>query len=382
MHKLKIEKIAIHERTWIGAHVPYDRTDWREKVKNIQGRYWHTDEKLWLIPYHPDSYRHLKNLIGPDNIEVMHTPTPRKLLPPRLPLKIIQSPKKALVKPQLSEQYSQAVSNYEDKLRLLRYSYETLKNYRNTFILFCRYFEKQYHSVSDIPKEAARQYMLKLIRDTKMSTSGQNQLVSALKFYFEKVLGQDKTYYDLERPRENRKLPNILSREEVKKLFAAVGNQKHKCILMMLYSAGLRLSEVVNLRRADVWIDRGQVFVKNGKGGKDRMTTLSPKMVIELEKYWQEYSAHYWLFEGQTGGQYSKRSVQEIMKQAVIASGVNPYVTVHSLRHSFATHLYEGGMSSRSIQQLLGHESLETTERYTHLTEVHRSNLRSPLDDL
>lgn len=382
--KLKIEKLSIGEKIYIGCYIPFDRTDWREKVKNIQGRIWHDDEKVWLIPYTTETYQRFKALIGEKDIEVVPSTVCRKVLPPRVPLKIInQQPKTFAAKEQqaLSHEYNQAVLDFETKIRLIRYSYLTVKNYRNTFILFCRYFEHQYESPRLIPKEAARQYMLKLIREKNMSTSGQNQLVSALKFYFEKVLGKDPEYYDLERPKAPNKLPSILSKEEIKRLFSVVGNQKHRCILMMLYSAGLRLGEVVNLRKVDILIDRRQIFIKNAKGAKDRTSILSEKMFSELEKYWQEYPTTYWLFEGQTGGQYSPRSVQEIMKQAVIASKVNPLVTCHSLRHSFATHLLESGTDLRYIQELLGHNDPKTTERYTHVTNKGRSNLKSPLDD-
>ncbi len=151
---------------------------------------------------------------------------------------------------------------------------------------------------------------------------------------------------------------------------------------MTIYSGGLRLSELTNLRITDIHPDRQEVFIHSGKGKKDRFTTLSKKLVKELAIYQLEYSPTYWLFEGQTGGQYSTRSVQDILRRSVKVAGINPYATVHTLRHSFATHLLEHGVSLRHIQELLGHGSSKTTEIYTHISNVHRRSIDSPLDRL
>ena len=187
--------------------------------------------------------------------------------------------------------------------------------------------------------------------------------------------------YDF-RPRKPKKLPTVLSQEEVLALFRAVSNLKHRCILMLIYSAGLRLGELVRLRIEDVFIPQRKIFVKAAKGKKDRYTVLSDKMLVVLQKYLGNYHPDYWLFEGQTGGPYSARSVQNVLRKAVKQAGVNPYATVHTLRHSFATHLLENGMDLRYIQALLGHSSPKTTEIYTHITEKARNRFRSPLDTL
>jgi integrase/recombinase XerD len=151
---------------------------------------------------------------------------------------------------------------------------------------------------------------------------------------------------------------------------------------MLIYAGGLRVSELVNLRKDDILIDRMQLFVKGGKGKKDRYTVFSKKLLNQLTQYLKDYTPAYWLFEGQDYGQYSVRSVQAILRQAVTRSGVNPYATVHTLRHSFATHLLENGTDLRYIQQLLGHASSKTTEIYTHITRKGEEKLKSPLDDL
>ena len=165
-------------------------------------------------------------------------------------------------------------------------------------------------------------------------------------------------------------------------MLKATGNNKHKCILMLIYSAGLRLGELVRLKIRDIDPDRMRIFVYAGKGKKDRYTLFSVKAVLNLQAYLKEYGPDDWLFEGQDGGQYSKRSVQAIFKKACRKAGIKKPVTVHSLRHSFATHLHEKGINLRHIQDLLGHESSKTTEIYTHLTSKGFDNLQSPLDHL
>ena len=171
-----------------------------------------------------------------------------------------------------------------------------------------------------------------------------------------------------------------MSIEEVRRLFAAVSNLKHRCILKIVYGGGLRLGEVVNLRLSDIRSDWLQVFINDGKGKKDRYTTLSATFLEELRGYFQEYCPQHWLFEGQSGGQYSKRSVQAILRKAVDKSKVNPLCMVHTLRHSYATHLLESGVSLRHIQELLGQADSKTTERYTHVSTAEKQRITSPLD--
>lgn len=175
---------------------------------------------------------------------------------------------------------------------------------------------------------------------------------------------------------------DILSEKEVGDILKAAENLKHRCILMLIYAAGLRLGEVVNLKIRDIDSDRMQLFVKAGKGKKDRHTLLSKKVLLNLRMYYKQYSPKDWLFEGADGGPYGKRSVQHIFRRACQKAGIRKHATVHTLRHSFATHLLEKGISLRYIQALLGHQSSKTTEIYTHLTNKGFGKLTSPLDDL
>lgn len=273
-----------------------------------------------------------------------------------------------------------ALSKFEEKLILLAYAINTRKTYRNFFIPFLIHFEDR--NLAEVKKSEIEQYMVALIKMRGLSKTSQNQMVNAIKFYYEKVLERDRSFYKLGRPRKDNKLPGVLSKSEVLRLLQASKNLKHRCILMLIYSAGLRLSELIGLQLQDIREDRMQIRIRKGKGNKDRYSILSIKACEMLRKYRAAYRPDLWLFEGQTGGQYSKRSVQNILKAALIASGVDSYATVHTLRHSFATYLLEAGTSLRYIQELLGHSSSKTTEIYTHITTNGKAQVVSPLDQM
>ncbi len=234
----------------------------------------------------------------------------------------------------------------------------------------------------DITEADIREYLLYLIEEKEVSMSYQNQAINAIKFYYEQVLGRPvKTYY-IQRPKTGRKLPNVLSEQEVQMILKHTANIKHKAILSLIYSAGLRRGELINLKPADIDSKRMYVKIRGGKGDKDRYSILSEKVLELLRKYFREYKPKEWLFEGQFGGQYSATSIQHILKDAVHRAGIRKRVTVHTLRHCFATHLLEHGVDLRYIQELLGHQSPKTTEIYTHITQRGLGKIKSPLDNL
>lgn len=254
-----------------------------------------------------------------------------------------------------------------------------MKTYKHFFSLLLMYFPDRHPDT--LEKKDIVNFLLTSSEQKSWSASTQNQAVNAIKFYFEKVQGQKRTFYEL-RPRKGRSLPNVFSEEEIKRLLSVIKNVKHRTLLMLIYSAGLRIGESIGLRKEDVSMERNSIFVKGGKGKKDRFTVLSEGMVKQLASYKSIYKPDYWLFEGQDGGPYSATSIRKVFRRAVAKSGVNPYSTVHTLRHSFATHLLERGMDLRYIQELLGHNSSETTQIYTHITKRGREKLVSPLDFL
>ena len=236
-------------------------------------------------------------------------------------------------------------------LILNRYSEHTVRSYKYHFKEFLIIFRNQ--NIEELPKEDIENYIVSLIKKRKIAESTQNQVINSIKFYYEKVLGLPKKRYNFARPKRPNSLPNVLSQEEVVALINSIDNIKHKCIMILIYSSGLRLSEAINLRVRDINKDRRTIFIKDGKGKKDRYTVLAENVLPILQAYQKQYQPNYWLFEGQYGGQYSKRSVQEIFKKAKEKSMVNPFATVHTLRHSFATHCLEAGYSTAMIPRNL-----------------------------
>ena len=210
----------------------------------------------------------------------------------------------------------------------------------------------------------------------------QNQSINAIKFYYERVLGGKRKIYLVERPKREKVLPVVLNEEEIISTIRQVKNIKHKAIILLIYSSGLRLSELLNLRIRDIDSKRMQVFVSQSKGRKDRYTLLSKKALTVLRQYVKEYKPKEWLFEGEKGQQYSESSVQTIVKDAFRKAGITKRASTHTLRHCFGTHLLETGTDLRYIQALMGHESSKTTEIYTHITTKGFDQIKNPLDNM
>ncbi|MBL7135232.1 MAG: site-specific integrase [Candidatus Marinimicrobia bacterium] len=269
---------------------------------------------------------------------------------------------------------------FEEILKLRRYSENTVKSYKSHFSQFLAYYPG--HAPEQITDEQIRAYLLYLVTKKNVSISYQNQVINAIKFYYEKVVGRPTSTYYLQRPKKEKKLPVVLSEEEVVKILRQIINLKHKCIIYLIYSAGLRLSEVINLKISDIDSSRKVITIKAAKGKKDRISLLSDRVLTLLREYYKQYKPKEWLFEGQKGGQYSKKSVQNIFKNALLKSKIGKRASVHTLRHSFATHLLEQGTDLRYIQVLLGHKNSKTTEIYTHITKSAFNKIKSPIDSL
>ena len=343
-------------------------------VDGIAGMYWNEDIGAWMLPYVKNTLVQLRRIFA-ERLSINFT------ISPHIPKQWRKTNSVPYKKKQHAPLVHQDVLiSFEEKLLLLRYAHNTRKTYRNFFIPFLKHFESS--CIQELTVSQIEQYAVSRIRMKGLGPTSQNQLINAVKFYYEKVLGKDRRYYNIGRPRKAKKLPEVLSEQEVLRILKAPKNLKHQCILLLVYSAGLRLSEVVGLQLQDLRIDRNQLRIRGGKGNKDRYTILSSKALERLRTYMDSYHPQLWLFEGQTGGQYSKRSVQNVFKQALIVSGVSTYATLHTLRHSFATHLLEKGTSLRYIQELLGHSSSKTTEIYTHIRKDAKTSITSPLDTM
>ena len=269
---------------------------------------------------------------------------------------------------------------YPDKLVRMRYSKATYDNYMIQFRMFLMYI----HPIppEQVDEKLVHNYMTYLVNEKKVSTATQNQAINAIKFYLEQVMEGERRVYYTERPRKEWKLPTVLSDDEVKSLFYHTANVKHRAIIFLLYSAGLRMSELLNLKWIDLDPARKAIYVRCGKGKKDRRTILSTLAYDYLMHYKEIYHTSEWVFEGTGGKVYSARSVNNMIKRNGRRAGIEKNISAHTLRHSFATHMLEGGADLRYIQALLGHESSKTTERYTHVTQKGFDKLVSPLDNL
>ena len=216
---------------------------------------------------------------------------------------------------------------------------------------------------------------------TKKSVSYQDQCISGIKQFiaFKKLTIED---IDIKRPNKDKKLPTVLSKLEVKSILDATKNLKHKTLLSLVYSAGLRIGEALNIRPDDIDIERGLIHIKSAKGRKDRYTLLAPSLVPLLQAYLNHYTPKHFLFEGRNGETYTQVSARQVLKKALRLAGIKKYATLHTLRHSFATHLLEGGTDIRYIQELLGHNSPKTTMIYTHVSSTNLSEIKNPFDNL
>jgi len=243
---------------------------------------------------------------------------------------------------------------------------------------------EKYHNISvdEISIDQVKDFLQYSIAEKEFSASYVNQVISAVKIVQKDILGKEWDPIKIKRPRRPKKLPVVLSKEEVKSMIEITRNLKHRAILAVIYSAGLRISEVTFLHPSDIDSDRKQIRVL-GKGNKYRYTLLSENTLTMLRIYWRAYKPERYLFEGQKQGQpISKETIQSVFRHSCKKAGIKKQATVHSLRHSFATHLLENGINLKIIQSLLGHSSLRTTSIYLHVTRFDPASIKSPFDEI
>ena len=265
------------------------------------------------------------------------------------------------------------------KLELKKYALNTVRIYVSFFEKFINYYKDT--ELIALGENEVRCYLQKLVQEGK-SNSYLNQAVNAIKFYYEVVLGMPNRFYQIERPRKETKLPRVVSAENMVKIINSIANIKHKCIISTLYSSGLRVGELINLKVNDIDSDRMLIRVIQAKGNMDRYTILSESLLKDLRIYFKEYRPIEYLFEGQKGGKYTRTSVQAILIKATKEARINQKISPHMLRHSFGTHLLENGADLRYIQTLMGHKNSSTTELYTHIAINRLTTIKSPLDYL
>jgi site-specific recombinase XerD len=372
MKKIKVQNGLIEGKERLKLFFDYDK-EVIDLIKTIPGARWSPKDICW----------HISTLAGP--VEKLNRRFEGKLVfnedkETGGPVILIrQLAEKELLPPMKSVGRKEMVPDeFIKTLTLKNYSPNTIRTYRSMLQEFLVYYQKM--DPGKITEEQIRDYLLYLIEERKVSISYQNQSINAIKFYYEQVLGRPVRTYYVQRPKKEKILPNVLSEQEVLLILNSTENIKHKAILSLIYSAGLRRGELINMKINDIDSKRMYVIIRQGKGRKDRYSILSEKVLELLRRYVRQYKPVEWLFEGQFGGQYGVSSIQHILKDAVAASKIRKKVTVHTLRHSFATHLLEHGVDIRYIQELLGHQSSKTTEIYTHITHRGLGKIKSPLD--
>ncbi len=364
-------------------------------IGQVPGRRWSYSRRCWTVPNTRDSVVQLGQLFGKDYCRFDEAVV-RLYKPAATPAELEQATNPAwppahvpIPKPK-PFRYAPPVREFDchpvivavcNTLIRLNYSYKTLKNYKQALITLIRYAQPR--PLDELDKPAFQRYLLFLIQKKRLSASTINVHVNAWKFYQEKVLERDKTYYDIEYPRQPTRLPTVYSIAEVQAIFAATTSLKYRTLFKLVYATGLRLSEVSFLRLTDLDYARRLITIRGGKGKKDRIVMLTDKLETAINEYQTRYKTQTYLFEeAEKTEPMANRTIQQVYSDTVRFAGINKRGGIHTLRHSFATHLLEAGTDIRYIQQLLGHESILTTMRYTHVTADKISTLKSPLDDL
>ena len=269
---------------------------------------------------------------------------------------------------------------FEQYLQQRRYSQNTIKAYREALKVFASFISPK--SLSSIENRDLERFNYEYILKKGLSSSFQNQVINALKLYVKRFNSESFDFNAIERPIKGSSLPIILSSSETEQILWLTRNIKHKTMLMLIYCCGLRRSELIGMRIRDVDSDRMLIQITNSKGNKDRLVPLTQKMLKQLRMYYRMYRPKDFLFEGANGGKYSATSLQKVFKRSVHLAKINKRVTLHTLRHSYATHMLEAGVNLRYIQEILGHRSSKTTEIYTHVQSKDFKKLMNPMDNL
>jgi integrase/recombinase XerD len=324
--------------------------------------------KGWWLADNPENYKRIYEVFGSyinDKGTVQETNPPVK--------------KTAYDK--LTPVHKAHIKTYIHFLKSRRFSESTIRTYVHSIQLFLAFFN--YRPMESLTNEDVIRFNNEYILAKRLSGSFQNQIVNAIKKFFLVVENRRMDLEAIHRPRREQKLPHVISKEEVKKILEAPRNIKHRAMLSLIYACGLRRSELLNLKPLHVDSKRKLLIIEQSKGKKDRVVPLSTKIIDLLREYYKVYRPKEWLFEGQESGtKYSARSLQQVLRQSIEKCKIHKPVTLHWLRHSYATHLLESGTDLRYIQTLLGHKSSKTTEIYTHVSTNNLQNIRSPFDDL
>jgi len=337
-----------------------------QKLRQVLRATWSQSQRMWYLPYSLENSAYVLTVLSPYAFIDRH----------RLEVKE-QKMRANMMSVALSIAEYEDLARFKRWLETHRYSGTTVITYCKLIEFFLKYVQKR--NITAITTRSIAQFNYEFIVAPQKSISYQNQAINAIKQYllFKEIPVNVK---DIERPRKEKKLPTVLSMDEVKRIIEATSSIKHRALLSLIYSGGFRISEVLNLKLSDIDSDRMLIHVRNAKGKKDRYTILSQRALLLLREYFAIYQPKIYLFEGNTGGQYSSRAAQTVLQTSAAHAKIRKSISLHTLRHSFATHLLEHGTDLRYIQDLLGHSSPKTTMIYTHVSDTSVQNIRNPLD--
>ena len=349
-------------------------------VKKLPGIKWSKQNNCWYLPLNPGSYQQLSAAFaGKANIEdvtLKLSPSRGKQVKPVAPAEKNETMN-------LCSENRQALQNFIQTLQLKAYSPSTIRTYRNELMQLLQLLKNK--PVDNLTVAHIKRYMVFAMQKQGISENTAHSRLNALKFYFEQVLGREKFFWEVPRPKKSQQLPKVFSQDDIAAIINSISNRKHKVMLMLAYSGGLRVSEVVSLKTYEIDSNRMTILISSAKGKKDRLVTLSPVLLVMLREYALEYkpAKSGYLFEGSVKGTaYSPRSLQEVIQAAKKKARIFKPGSIHSLRHSFATHLVEKGTDISMIQKLLGHSDIKTTLLYLHTSNKDLLKVVSPLDDL
>ncbi len=373
MTEIGVKTEVISGRSLICLYFQYDPVI-VSRLKNIDGSHWHSGLRCWVTDNTDENRKKLKSIFRKDTTCFLYS------VQDRIKMKT-GSERPVSLLANLDETDIEKIEQFRRWMSFRRYSVSTIRTYTEMVQVFLRFIKPENAGwpLGDNIQRFTNEYII----PNSLSYSYQNQLVNALKLFYREIMRQEVARMQLQRPRQVYKLPNVLNKNEVKRLLQGIRNIKHRAMLSTVYGCGLRRGELLNLKPQDIDRERGLLVVRLGKGNKDRVVPISDKNILLLEDYYRQYRPVTWLFEGiKKGEQYDERSLQQVLKKAIGVAGIKKPVTLHWLRHSYATHLHESGVDIRYIQEILGHKSTRTTEIYTHVSNRSIQLIRSPLDDL
>ncbi len=337
------------------------------QVKQLPGIRWSQSMRCWYLPDTAQSKAALRQSGLIEKLE-LHD-------------KEIADMNSASISNQNQKSFEPLLNRFSNYMKERRYSSRTIEGYTECLRIFFNFLH--WKNILEIDNEDVANFNRNYILARKLSATYQSQFVSAIKLFFEKIPHKRLSVEQIERPRRGRPLPKVMSKEDISKIIGCTGNLKHRAMLSLLYSCGLRRNELLDMHITDIDSKRNMVNVRHAKGDKDRQVPLSPKILELLREYFKKYHPVTWLFEGEKPGTpYTGESLHRVFVAAKQRAGVNGRFTLHSLRHSYATHLMEAGVGLRYIQELLGHRHIKTTEIYTHVSSEAIGKIKSPFDSL